>query len=87
MEVKNLQSWEEFESAVNNLLQDQTALGPNILFRGQANANWHLETTLERFIGSKQELMTYYILIKQVKSRVETFTDRNWKIPRVRLLR
>ena len=55
MEEHNLDNWEQFENAVQKLEYDcnerkkvATLKISDLLFRGQANSAWLLETTLER---------------------------------------
>jgi FRG domain len=83
MEIKELQSWDNFESVLEELTQSgdgqKELSGSELLFRGQSNANWKLETTLERSMGTKMPMMEYFDLINRVQPRIETFTDRNWK--------
>src|SRR5665213_329915 len=44
-----LKSWEDFEKKISNLSERPQWLQPR-LFRGQREASWHLETTLERHL-------------------------------------
>ena len=89
MQEEIINSWEEFEHRVVDLIEfwkkkkSSTPLYvSNILFRGQSDARWGLQTTLERYIGLKPTLYGYYRVIHAAKSRVETFTERKWeKIP------
>ncbi len=54
----------------------------DFLFRGQANSNWSLKTTLERYIGKEEyNLLEYYRTIRKIKSQIETLTKRHWDIP------
>ena len=83
----NLQSWDEFEDEVEKLkriLDDEEEWGHNqfnFIFRGQADSSWRLDTTLERYTTEKQSLISYYILINNIKSKIETFTNKDWTIP------
>ena len=81
-----LQTWEDFESKIKELQsvspQEKGFLRPSTLvFRGQPDADWHLTTTLERYMGNNIRLSDYYALIYRAKSRIETFTGRLWDIP------
>jgi len=51
-----------------------------LLFRGQSDASWKLETTLDRFVADDLSLITYYKIISAAKSRVETFTEKAWNL-------
>lgn len=86
--VEELNSWEDFEQRVTDLSsfhkEKKNTVGlcvSNMLFRGQSDAQWHLETTLERYLDSELTLENYYRIIYAAKSRVETFTEKNWDIP------
>lgn len=86
MEVRNLQTWDDFEYEVEKLTNLKHSVRSrryrnNLLFRGQSDATWKLETTMERFMGPKQNLMNYYDLIAKVQTRIETFTDKTWELP------
>lgn len=62
MKVVQLNSWEEFEREVaseqENLeklkMTDSWRFIPPLLFRGQKDSQWKLETTLERFIRERE---------------------------------
>jgi hypothetical protein len=78
-----LSSWSEFEKIIQSELDDETKVlhsGP-FFYRGQANSDWHLETTLERHIGPDAAVQSYYHAIKRIQSHIETFTDHNWDLP------
>ncbi len=87
MKEEKLQSWEDFENKVaefigsNNKVENKLLHPSNVLFRGHGDADWHLTTTLERYMGDKITLIDYYDLVYKAKSRVETFTNRVWDIP------
>ena len=55
----NVSSWEEFESRIEldiSSLKEQKIDGlyqSRLLFRGQSNVNWKLETTLERYLKDR----------------------------------
>ncbi|MGA7192997.1 MAG: FRG domain-containing protein [Anaerolineales bacterium] len=94
MEIRELQSWDDFDGVIDEIVQfrenhKQTISGiplsqSSFLFRGQANGEWPLETTLERIMGPNYKLLDYYRLISRVKSRIETFTDRTWEIKEIK---
>ena len=85
---KDLNTWEEFEKEYRNLeelretTKNQTSLGVSeLLYRGHANSQWHLDTTLERLVAPNVSLLKYYKLVSAAKSGVETFIDKSWVIP------
>ena len=89
MNEKKLHSWAEFEDEIEGLLQghlEHKKLAPYIsemVFRGQANTNWKLETTMERYMGGIQKIENYYRLIDGVKNKIETFTNKKWDLPNI----
>lgn len=87
MEIK-VSSWKEFEVRLDELLESpdvkkarkqSTNLG--VIFRGQSNAEWGLETTLERYFGGRITEHQYYGLIDRIQPAITTFTDKLWKLP------
>ena len=88
MQKLELESWEEFEDALSELerchkrLSDDSAFRiSKYLYRGHPNCEWKIETTLERFEKKKITLTEYYHFAYAAKAKVETFTERTWKIP------
>lgn len=85
-EIK-LQTWGEFEERVRALEADRQRRRTehegisNLLYRGQANARWRLQTTLERQVTATVTLRRYYRLICAIQPKVETFTKDRWDIP------
>lgn len=85
---KNLTSWEEYEREVRNLmaLRDrkcsdvQTYVSP-MLFRGQSDSAWRLNTTLERYSPKSLKVVDYYHIIHSAKYQIESLTEQNWNIP------
>ncbi len=51
------------------------------LYRGQANSNWTLTTTLERYIEKPFSLRDYYNLILRTEPIIYPCTGRAWDIP------
>jgi hypothetical protein len=83
----NVASWEEFHKQIEELLkfsfQERQALYiSETLFRGQANTEWPLTTTLERYLKKDTiKMLDYYHTIFAAKHRIESFTGKEWKIP------
>lgn len=77
MKTKNLQSWDDFEIEIQELLQYREKLKnefnrPDILvFRGQPDANWCLETTLERESRKNYSMSQYFEVIKRARPKIE----------------
>jgi hypothetical protein len=85
---QTLQTWEEFELEWRKLeeerarkLRETDAYISDYLYRGQADSRWKLETTLERTVVEKVNLVEYFRLLSIAKSKVEVFTEKNWDIP------
>jgi hypothetical protein len=83
----DLDVWEDFVSEIRNFMARNVALhakaGVRIadpLFRGQREASWELETTLERYCPPCVSLYDYYRSIWAAKSQIEAYTGQTWKI-------
>lgn len=89
MQTRPVQSWEEFESEIQQLIQYRNELETDLkkpdnwIFRGHCDSTWHLETTLER--ETEKELYSiqkYFKIIKQAKSKIEAVYELsliNWE--------
>ena len=77
VEVK---SWEEFEEKLASLEQKQKNDNRiyQVLFRGQLNSTWGLETTLERSGKFEMKFADYYRLISILQPQIETVTQNRW---------
>ena len=90
MEVMKLASWEEFETtlptlyAQSNDAKKASAFHTSpLLFRGQANADWKLQTTLERCLNRKHHsFKEYFQTAYAAKPHFEVFTGKQWSIMR-----
>jgi hypothetical protein len=77
-------SWDNFKSRVDKLrttLADNPELAQRLLFRGQADANWRLNTTLDRVGGASMRFSDYYRKICLAQFQIESFTSNRWDIP------
>lgn len=85
---QDLGSWAEFVAAVANLQAQTPALRaknqgvriPDLLFRGQREADWTLDTTLERYKPSSLSLAHYYTSIWAALPQIEAHTGQRWEI-------
>ncbi len=89
IQVKNLKNWNEFEKELEILHGWRKAIikktseeqVSQFLFRGQANADWTLKTTLERCRKNCEwSLDSYYQLLKKIKPHIKAFSGKDWQI-------
>jgi len=81
-----VRTWEEFEEQATTKIQQMVALQSKkghyttpILFRGQANAEWGLTTTLQRATGKDEETATdYHHWMQIVHNDITSFLDKRW---------
>lgn len=85
MKTLSLQNFSEFESWVEELksrqLKEQETSNrhySNLLFRGHADENWRLQTTLERYSSDTKSLDKYLHKANRVKLQVELHTEKKW---------
>jgi hypothetical protein len=88
MKELKLSGWEDFERAIGDVLRQYSNKCQEVrslrfsppLFRGQSNACWPLKTTLERYTDQPFTMKGYWELIRNVKSHVESVTEKRWDI-------
>ncbi|MGB7097477.1 MAG: FRG domain-containing protein [Xanthobacteraceae bacterium] len=73
--------WEDFEEEVAKLEQPGRPRWDELWFRGQGNASWGLQTTLERRVGVGRSVGDYFRLINRIKPAIETFTGAAFETP------
>lgn len=85
---KNLSNWEEFEAEVShhrenleNKRKGRSSSLPKLLFRGQSNSSWTLQTTLERYTYVTYDLVRYYQHVLLARPVIESRLGRAWEIP------
>ena len=91
MKTIDLDSWDAFEESLSSFftqcseLKQKKRLIPvtvsTPVFRGQSDASWKLQTTLERFTNRTFSMSDYYQTISQVKPAVVSITEKEWKLP------
>jgi hypothetical protein len=74
-------SWAEFEQEITKLEAPGRSRWDELWFRGQANAKWKLDTTLERRFGPSHTVGAYLKLINHIKPAIETFTGATFDSP------
>src|SRR5262245_49790805 len=77
----NAKTWEECQDVIQRLEADTRGDDDELLFRGQRDAEWRLETTLERRTGKLRPAFAYFQLMLQVQPAIETFTGMTWELP------
>ena len=86
MEELRLSSLQEFEEALESLHREVAAMRTvgrsKMLFRGQANASWRLDTTLERFQPGEVALLAYNRYLVRIHGQIESYTGKRWPIVR-----
>lgn len=89
MQERNVCSWDEVEQEVAALRRTVGDFGEpvDLLFRGQADSEWLLETTLERSPAHLAKFAEYYELISRVKPHIESVTGKEWITPSVTEIR
>lgn len=85
MEIQEFQSFKEFESWLEELQANQTELKKEnpiffseLLFRGHANENWPLLTTLERECPNIKTINEYLGCAARIKHQVELYSGKKW---------
>jgi hypothetical protein len=78
-------SWAAFEPWLTFLEDERSRLKAagglyvsESLFRGQADAKWRLESTLERHYPHRTHVLDYYRRASMAKNQIEAHTGRSW---------
>jgi hypothetical protein len=92
MRTVDLSSWKEFPEAVSNIRAEfgtrtidvpekgLVSLDNQILFRGQADSSWRLQTTLERATDSAITVQYYLQRADSCVNEIESVTGRHWNL-------
>lgn len=87
METHNLDSWEAFEDVVNQIdikteelkKSKQTIQSTSpVIYRGQADSKWHLESTLERKLGKTITVDSYFNIMLKIWNRPASTYKERW---------
>jgi len=81
-------TWEEFIDRLTELQNDRNALAndkkpmivSNILYRGQENSTWKIQSTLERHVINDISLINYNRLMNAALPRITAFTGEKWQL-------
>ncbi len=78
-------SWEEFEEELRKISAEQERIKKGtplhvsrLLFRGQSDSTWKLETTLDRYLPKQLKVTDYFHYIHAAKPQIETHTGHVW---------
>lgn len=85
MEILSFSRFSEFESWVEDLRAEQKKIKgesrkhySDLLFRGHADSNWPLLTTLERYSPKTKSLDNYLYSADRVKLQAELHAEKKW---------
>lgn len=89
METLSVKNRKEFEPLIDEIrtkygshkIKDYE-LSNQILFRGQADSEWPLTTTLERASGNTWTIRSYCSAVQGCSAEIQSFTDKIWPLPR-----
>lgn len=89
MKEIELQSWEQFETYIadflielDNIKRSKAPLYVSTpVYRGQANASWELEDTLNRMTKREFGMEEYFKTIRAVRPGVISITGKEWNLP------
>lgn len=80
MDAITLTNWSDLENFVDDIDKRYAAerITP-LLFRGQQDATWKAETSLEREVGSGLQVLDYYGIIARIQPEIQSFTGNVWE--------
>ena len=89
MNTVDLDCWESFEKHVASIfitwqkLKDEKKYNQwsTPRFRGHSDADWKLETTLERFARKSVDTEHYFKMLRDIRPAVISLTGKSWDIP------
>lgn len=93
MKTVNLRSWDRFDEALKRVRREYGLYRRElpdgqvfertvrILFRGQADHRWKLETTLERRTSAEYDVGKYLQTACRAVNELESFTGAKWNVP------
>lgn len=84
-EGQDIDNWEEFEKRLQrlnelqaNVLRGHGGRSSTMLFRGQRDAGWNLETSLERECTWDITLDEYFRVVTSIQPEIERQTEKRW---------
>ena len=89
MHDQTLETWGQLTAKLDFLYDERSrrqadgTYVSSLLFRGQGDSAWKLETTLDRTISQPVSLSNYYRIIRGIQPKVETLSGGKWETPTV----
>lgn len=79
---EDIESLEELEEKVKSIKEDFSESLSSLLFRGQANQDWKLDTTLDRVhaVQRKYTLDYHHRMLMRIHGGVSAVYDRTWNL-------
>ena len=78
---KNLNTWEQLQAEIGELIESLGERSEKLLFRGQSDSSWKIDTTVERKLKLPISLSRYYRFAYTAKPKLETFINTTWDNP------
>lgn len=78
---KNLNTWEQLQAEIGELIESLGERSEKLLFRGQSDSSWKIDTTVERKLKQPISFSRYYRFAYTAKHKLETFINTTWDIP------
>ena len=75
--VQHVRSWAAFLKRIEKL----RGTGRDLLFRGQSDSRWKLQTTLERLGQENMLVADYFNVAGRIQPAIESVTDRTFEMP------
>jgi hypothetical protein len=79
MQTIQVENWADFEARLQKIKRSTKGGPTGLLFRGQADASWLLQTTLERSPGRTDRVRDYYRIMSCIRPQIETFTSLTYE--------
>lgn len=90
MQTITLKSWEEYNPTILGIktkygkhIRGKYTTTNRILYRGQADSQWLLNSTLERFSENTWSVKSYCHVAIVCSPQIESFTNKSWDLPNV----
>jgi hypothetical protein len=89
LKTYNLKDWDDYRPTIQKIVERYGRLRITeddskkniVLFRGHSNAQWQLDTTLERSTNNVFSIVDYIRYAARCSVELESLTGKNWNIP------